>query len=100
MYLNIQSDGTLSLEETDDFSTFEIHSAIDLASGQFNEDFAKISEPADNDRYWIDAEAILELSSHAGKLEWRRAYWVMLEQAERFGFADVNQKKIKAHVAK
>ena len=54
MYLNIQSDGSLTLEEAGDFTRFEIRSAIDLALGQLSKDFAKISEPTDNGRYWID----------------------------------------------
>ena len=100
MYLNINPDGSLTLQEVDDFGRFEIRSAIDLKSGHFSQDFAKISEPSDDGRYWIDAEAIAELSSRRGELEWSTAYLEMLKKAEIYGFADVARKKIKSHVAK
>ena len=100
MYLSIHPDGSLTLEEADDFGRFEIRSAIDLRSGHFSKDFAKISEPTNDGRYWIDAEAIAELSSRRGELEWFTAYSAMLEKAEIYGFADVARKKIKSHVAK
>ena len=100
MYLSIHPDGSLTLEEADDFGRFEIRSAIDLKSGHFSQDFAKISEPSDDGRYWIDAEAIAELSSRRGELEWSTAYLEMLKKAEIYGFADVARKKIKSHVSK
>ena len=100
MYLNIKSDGSLTLEETDDFGRFEIRSAIDLASGDISDEFSRLSEPTDDDRYWIDADAIVTLSSRADDLEWCSTFWAMLKNAEPYGFADVTQKRIKSHVAK
>ena len=100
MYLNVQPDGSLTLEETNNFSRFEIRSTMDLASEHISEDFSKIAEPIENDRYWIDAEAILDLSSRADDAEWCKAFWAMLERAEPYGFADVTRKKIRSHVVK
>tara|TARA_B100001057_G_scaffold182622_1_gene183342 strand:+ start:229 stop:531 length:303 start_codon:yes stop_codon:yes gene_type:complete len=100
MYLNINPDGSLTLQEVDDFGRFEIRSAIDLESGHVSEDFAKISEAIDGGRYWVDAEAIAELSLRGDELEWFTAYWAMLKKAEPYGFADVAKKRIKSHVVK
>lgn len=100
MYLDIKSDGSLSLEDTDDFDRFEIHSAIDLASGQTSSEFSRISTMADNGRYWIDAESIIALSAKLADLDWCSSFWGMLEKAEPYGFSDLAKKRIKAHVTK
>ena len=100
MYLNIAADGSVTLEEANDFGQFEIRSSIDLASGQLSDKFFSFAEPADNGRYWIDAESIVNLSSKSDDPDWCAAFWTMLENAERYGFADIAQKRIKSHVAK
>ena len=100
MYLNIKADGSITLEETDNFGHFEIRSAIDLASGDISDKFSRLSEPTDDGRYWIDADAIVTLSSRADDLEWCSTFWAMLKNAEPYGFADITQKRIKSHVAK
>lgn len=100
MHLNIKSDGSITLEDTNDFGRFEIRSSIDLASGQYSGGFFDIAEPTEDDRYWIDAEAIVALSSKSDDPEWCSAFWTMLEKAEPYGFADIAKKRIKAHVAK
>ena len=100
MYLNIKADGSVTLQETNDFGRFEIRTSIDLASGQLSDEFFSIAEPTDNGRYWIDAESVVKLSSKSDDPEWCTAFWTMLEKAEPYGFADIAQKRIKSHVAK
>ena len=100
MYLDVKSDGSLTLEETDDFGRFEIRSAIDLASGKASEKFLRIAEPTENDRYWIDAEALVKLSSRANDILWCQAFWAMLVKAEPYGFADTGRKRIMSHVVR
>jgi len=100
MYLNIKSDGSITLNETNDFGRFEIRSSIDLAPGKLSDDFFSIAEPTDDDRYWIDAEAVVKLSSKSDDPEWCNQFWTMLEKAEPFGFADIARKRIKSHVRK
>ena len=100
MYLNITADGSVKLEEANDFGQFEIRSSIDLASGQLSDKFLSFAKPTDNGRYWIDAESIVKLSSKSDDPEWCAAFWTMLENAEPYGFADSAQKRIKSHVAK
>ncbi len=99
MYLNITDDGSVTLEEANDFGRFEIRSSIDLSSGQLGDEFFSFAEPTDNGRYWINAESVVKLSSKSDDPEWCAAFWTMLEKAETYGFADIAQKRIKSHVA-
>ena len=100
MYLNIDADGSVTLEEANDFGEFEIRSSIDLASGQLSHEFLSFAKPTDDGRYWIDAETVVELSSKSDDPKWCTAFWTMLEEAESYGFADIARKRIKSHVAK
>ena len=100
MYLKIEADGSVTLEEADDFDQFEIRSSINLASGQPSDKFFSLAKPTDDGRYWIDAEVVVGLSSKSNDSEWCTAFWTMLEKAESYGFADIARKRIKSHVAK
>ncbi len=100
LYLNIATDGSVTLEEANDFGQFEIRSSIDLTSGQLCDEFFSFAKPTDDGRYWIDAEAVVGLSSKSDDLEWCAAFWTMLEKAESYGFAEIARKRIKSHVAK
>jgi hypothetical protein len=100
MYLNIEADGSVTLEEANDFGQFEIRSSIDLASGHLSDEFFSFAKPTDDGRYWIDAEVVVGLSSKSNDSKWCTAFWTMLEKAEPYGFADIARKRIKSHVAK
>ena len=100
MYLNIEADGSVTLEEANDFGRFEIRSSIDLASGHLSDEFFSFAKPTDDGRYWIDAEVVVRLSSKSNDSKWCTAFWTMLEKAEPYGFADIARKRIKSHVAK
>jgi hypothetical protein len=100
MYLNIEVDGSVTLEEANDFGQFEIRSSIDLASGHLSDEFFSFAKPTDDGRYWIDAEVVVGLSSKSNDSKWCTAFWTMLEKAEPYGFADIARKRIKSHVAK
>ena len=100
MYLDVKPDGSITLNEADDFSRFEIRSSIDLAPGNLSDNFFSIAEPTDDNRYWVNAVAVMQFSSKSDDPEWCTAFWTMLEKAEPYGFADVDQKRIKSHVRK
>ena len=100
MYLDVKPDGSITLNEADDFSRFEIRSSIDLAPGHLSDNFFSIAEPTDDNRYWVNAVAVMQFSSKSDDSEWCTAFWTMLEKAEPYGFADVDQKRIKSHVRK
>lgn len=93
MFLKIADDGTLSLEETDDFKKFHISGAPGGAA------FEALAEDAGEGHYWLEADAIVALSGRADDGAWCDAFWAMLEKVEPYGFADVKGRRIKAHVA-
>lgn len=96
MYLNIADDGTLSLEEVDDFKRFHISADPDRLS---DAGFRAIAQDAGEGHFWLDADAVADLSGRSGDTDWTAAFWAMLEKAEPYGFADVEGRRIKAHVA-
>ena len=100
MYLNVDGEGSLSLEETDDFKRFHISVAPDrLTDLSTTARFQAIAEDAGEEHFWLDADAIVELSGREGDEDWKAAFWTMLEKAEPYGFSDVARRKIKAHLA-
>ena len=100
MYLRITDDGRLVLEAIDDFTRFHIMAAPErLAGGGASPDFRHIAEAAEEGHFWLNADAIVALSPKAGDADWTSAFWAMLEKAEPHGFADVQGRRIKAHVA-
>ena len=93
MYLQIEDDGGLVLEEIDDFGRFHI-----AAGAEGSPAFQSIAEAAEEDHYWLDADAVVALSPKAGDAAWTGAFWKMLEKVEPYGFADVKARRLKAHV--
>lgn len=100
MYLRITDDGGLVLEEIDDFTRFHIAAAPGRLAGEgASPAFRAIAEAAEEDHFWLDADAVAGLSPKAGDGDWTNAFWAMLEKAEPYGFADLQGRRIKAHVA-
>ena len=100
MYLSITDDGRLVLEEIDDFTRFHITGAPGRLEGEgASPAFRDIAEAAEDGHFWLDADAIAGLSAKAGDADWTSAFWAMLEKAEPYGFADLQGRRIKAHVA-
>ena len=99
MHLLIAEDGTLSLEDVDDLKRFSIVEANPGAvRGCASGALADIGEPADDDHYWLSAEAVLALSARKDDPEWVAAFWVMLKKVEQYGFSDMQARRVKAHV--
>jgi hypothetical protein len=94
MFLKIADDGSLSLEEVDDFKKFHISGQPGGAAA-----FAALADDAGEGHYWLNADAIVALSGKAGDGAWCQAFWTMLEKAEPYGYSDVEGRRIKAHVA-
>ena len=94
VYLRIEDDGRLVLEEVDDFGRFHIAAGADGSPA-----FREIAEAAEEGHYWLDADAIVALSPKADDAGWTGAFWAMLEKVAPYGFADVQARRLKAHVA-
>ena len=99
MYLRIEDDGRLVLEEIDDFGRFHIAAAAERIAGETaSPDFRQIAEAAGEGHFWLNADAIVDLSPKAGDEAWKSAFWNMLAKAEPYGFADLQGRRLKAHL--
>lgn len=95
MHVLIAVDGTLSLGDVDNLKGFSIvESDAELTANAL----AKIGEPAEENHYWLSAEAVLALSPRKDDQEWVDGFWAMLRKVEAYGFSDMENKRVKAHV--
>ena len=99
MYLKIEDDGRLVLKEIDDFGRFHIAATAERIAGEAaSPDFRRIAEAAGEGHFWLNAEAVVDLSAKADDEAWKSAFWNMLAKAEPYGFADLQGRRLKAHV--
>ena len=96
MHILINSNGDLSLEEIDNMKDFSI---IDKTENSNLTNLLTISQPAEDKHYWIDADAVIALSSRADDPNWVRNFWNMLSMVEKYGYSDMKNKCVKAHIA-
>ncbi|MGI9316218.1 MAG: hypothetical protein ACR2QW_02700 [bacterium] len=99
MFLLIEKDGSLSLRESDDMKSFCI---VEL-TGSLKQvkdcpALTKIAEPIGDDHFWIDAEAIVQISPQNHDAQWVSRFWDMLKKVEPYGYADMTTNRVKAHV--
>ena len=100
MYIKVHRNGELSLEDQENFGAFHIEGAAkDVVGPTANPRFAAMSELADENRSWLDAKQVVDLSGRLDDEEWVRRFWEMLAKAEPYGFADTSTQRIKAHLA-
>jgi hypothetical protein len=97
MYILIAADGSISLEEVDDMRRFSIIENSEVAKSS---SFLAIAESAEEGHYWVDAESVIELSALGGDQQWIDEFWHMLKRVEPYGYSDLVNKRVKAHVEK
>ena len=56
------------------------------------------STAEDNSNYWLDADAVVELSGRKHDQQWVKDFRAMLTSAAPYGFYDEATNKVKAHV--
>ena len=95
MYILISADGTLSLEDVDNLDSFSIvgNSDVDRSS-----EFSAMASQAGEGHYWIDVDSVIKLSVRREDRQWVDKFWGMLRKAEPWGYADLVNKRVKAHV--
>jgi hypothetical protein len=54
--------------------------------------------PAEEQHYWLDANAVVSLSGRKGDQQWLAGFWDMLAKVEAYGYSDMEKKRVKAHV--
>ena len=95
MIIRIKEDHTLALEDEDNFKGFCI-SAMDS-----NTDLGAldgITKRVEEGNYWLDALAVIALSSRSTETMWLDQFWAMLAGAERYGYADLKAQRVRAHI--
>lgn len=97
MYILIDASGDLSLRDGDNFREFSI---VDESDGMASTVLAAIAEPADDDHFWLDANAVIELSAHRSDQQWIDAFWEMLGKVEPYGYSNMSRQQVKAHLVR
>ena len=95
MHILISTTGELFLEDIENMKGFSI---IDKSENSNLTNLLTISKPAEENHYWLDAEAVIALSSKAGDSNWLKDFWNMLAMVEKYGYSDMQNKRIKAHM--
>ena len=99
MHVLIAADGTLSLEDVDNLKGFSIVEAdTGSTAGKAASALSAIGEPAEENHYWLSAEAVVALSPRKDDQEWVDGFWAMLQKVEAYGYSDMEKKRVKAHV--
>tara|TARA_Y100000588_G_scaffold16188_1_gene17104 strand:+ start:204 stop:539 length:336 start_codon:yes stop_codon:yes gene_type:complete len=95
MQVKIAEDGTLALEDADNFKAFSIVEAVaGTAAGALGDR----ATAAEDNHYWLDAQAVIDLSGRGDDDAWCNGFWAMLKAVEKYGYSDLSAKRVKAHV--
>ena len=97
MYILIDSNGGLSLEEHEDFKRFSI---LSHSRPPELETLLTIAEQVQDDptHFWINVSAVTALSPASQDQKWLDAFQQMLHAVEPYGYADLSANKVKVHL--
>ena len=95
MFVKIATDGSLSLEDCDNFRAFSIRPSV---AGSEQQALAHIGSGTGDGHYWLDAEAVFALAERRDDPAWSEAYWNMLKSVAAYGYYDESTNRVKAHV--
>ena len=89
MYIFIAANGELSLQDSDNMGK------AGSAAGWL----ARMATPAEEDgHYWLDADVVLDVSGRGDDQQWVEQFWEMLTKVEAYGYSDMTNKRVKAHL--
>ncbi len=94
MYILVTSDGEISLQDSDNLRAFSI---VEEQPGGAKA-LASIGVAAEEQHYWLDAEAVIALSGRENDPQWVGQFWGMLAQVETYGYSNMTTKQVKAHI--
>ena len=95
MYILVSTNGDLSLQDGDNFTEFSI---VDESDGLASTALAAIAEPAEENHFWLDANAVIELSARRNDQHWVDEFWEMLGKVEAYGYSNMTTQQVKAHL--
>jgi len=96
MYILVTEKGDLELCDSDNMRAFSILLETHSAPVSGLTEIGVLA--ADNDHYWLDADAVEELSVRNKDQQWVRNFRAMLESVEPYGYYDRAANRVKAHV--
>ena len=94
MFILVNAGGNLSLQDSDNFREFSI---VDESDGLAVSVLSAIGEVAEDDHFWLDANAIVELSERDMDQQWKDSFWEMLAKVEAYGYSNMALQQVKAH---
>jgi hypothetical protein len=50
------------------------------------------------EHYWLDADVVLDVSGRGDDQQWVEQFWEMLTKVEAYGYSDMTNKRVKAHL--
>lgn len=60
---------------------------------------ARMATPAEEEgHYWLDADVVLDVSGRGDDQQWVEQFWEMLTKVEAYGYSDMTNKRVKAHL--
>ena len=95
MIIRVREDHALALEDEDNFRSFCIRAQdanTDLGT------LEGITIRVEEGNYWLDALAVIALSSKSTEQIWLDQFWAMLAGAEPYGYADLKAQLVRAHI--
>ena len=95
MYIRVAENGELGLQDSDNFGAFAVVRASRVTPLA---QLAEMATAAEHDHYWLDAEAVLELSGRKHDQQWVRNFRAMLASVAPYGYFDMSNNRVKAHM--
>lgn len=95
MYIRVLENGELSLQDCDNLRAFSI---VPVAAGAPLDRLSAFATPAGDDHYWLQVEAVEELSPRKNDQQWVAAFREMLASVAGYGYYDSTTNRVKAHV--
>ncbi len=95
MIIRVREDHVLALEDEDNFQIFCIRAQnpnTDLGA------LDGVTRRVEEGNYWLDALAVIGLSSKSTEKMWLDKFWAMLAGAEPYGYADLKAQLVRAHI--
>jgi hypothetical protein len=94
MYILIDASNQASLEDSDNFREFSI---VERSGGHTLDALGDMAEAAENDHFWLNAEAVVELSGRKDDQSWVDRFWGMLQKVQAYGYSNMTTRQVKAH---
>ena len=99
MFVKLGIDGTVSLEDRDNFRAFKlVVEGAPKRLDQARRALANIAEIEDETHAWIYEQALRQRPEVAGDNTWQSNLGAMIEKAKPHGWIDEQKKAIKAHI--